>query len=526
MPSVSSLAIITGAVDIAYHVAFGLSLTPKGLILRYLMLFAVALILKLFYQIFLFRRYGSPFRDLPAVPNPHWLWGTFIEYQDHRYDQGLRMSREYPGLPFSRFYGPFGTDQLLPGTIEAHRQILQTKCYKFKKPTTVSRGFKQFIGDGLFFSEGDQHKMQRRLLNPGFAPTYIKTLVPAFMTHMRKLTANYDEKTAAGPAIFPQLHLLSRFTLDVIGQVSFGVNLHALDDETNELVQAYTTLSTPIDDPAFFFLNSLIPGFKYLPTRQNKRMAEAKKVFKKAIRGVISQRIEDAYERKIEGKERDSLRLLLLDTEHRWTVDEIENQLMTLLLAGHETTGGALSWALLNLARNQDVQDRLRAEVQAAFPGGMDDISDETQLESLKFLNNVLRETLRINPPVPVTVREAEEDIEIEGQLIPKGTTVNICIDALNKLPEIWGADSDAFNPDRWDTDAAQNSAYGLATFIHGARACLGRRLAELEMKCTLATLVGRYKFEEAVENQVVPMDFVITLKPSDGLPLKVTRLT
>lgn len=198
------------------------------------------------------------------------------------------------------------------------------------KPVSVSRGFKAVIGNGIFFSEGEDHKFQRRLLNPSFAPAHIKTLVPTFMSKIKMMIEIYDQKTANGPAVFTQVPLLSRLALDAIGETSFGVNLHAIDTEDNELVRAYHRLSAPIEeDPMFFYLNSFVPGWRHMPTASNKRMDASKAIFKNACREVLLNRVNDVYERKVEGKDRDLLSILLKDEQHKWTVEEIENQLMT-----------------------------------------------------------------------------------------------------------------------------------------------------------------------------------------------------
>ncbi|KAK9468328.1 cytochrome P450 [Lipomyces arxii] len=523
MVSMQAQAAIAAGFDFGFHYFRGKTFSPFSMVMWYIPIVLTILTLNLLYMIFLYPKYFSPYKDLPAVPNPHWFWGNYQDYMDHKYDQAARMDKAYPGRIFSRFYGPLGQDVLIAHSVEAHIQILQTFVYKFVKPLNVSRGFINIIGNGLFFAEGNEHKYQRRIISPAFTYGHVRTLVPIFVEKIKMTVKIYDAETAAGTAVIKQLPLFSRLTLDAIGEASFGVNLHAIDNEDNELVKAYTTLSTPLDDPFHFFATGFIPGWKYVPTKGNKRMASAKAQFKKSCTSVLMQRVNDVYEKKVEGKDRDILSILLKDTTHKWEVNDIENQMMTFLLAGHETTAGATAWATYLLAVRPEMQQRLRDEVRTAFPGGIDEIVNAEQIEALPYLNNVARECFRFNPPVPITVREAIEDVYIEGVLVKKGTTVQISIALLNKSKQLWGPDAEEFNPDRWN--ASTLPAYGYSTFIHGARSCLGRRLAETEFKCILAAFVGRFQFD-CISPDYEPMaDFVVTAKPIDGMPLKITRI-
>lgn len=113
MAFITTLAIATGAIDIAYHFAFGLPLTPSGLFFRFLLFFTVAFFMYGLYHIFIYPYHFSPYRNLPAVPNPHWLWGNYVEYGNHHYSQGLDMASKHPGTPFTRFYGVMGMDQII-----------------------------------------------------------------------------------------------------------------------------------------------------------------------------------------------------------------------------------------------------------------------------------------------------------------------------------------------------------------------------------------------------------------------------
>ncbi|KAK9464068.1 cytochrome P450 [Lipomyces oligophaga] len=522
MIAIQKQLLIALVVDLAYHFLNGVQLTPVSLFLWFIPFFIFVGSIFLTLRIFVYPTVFSPFRHLPALERTSIFWGNFADFGVHKYHQGLEMADAYPDADFTRFWGPLGADYLIAQSFEANQAIMQAEVYSFMKPTTVSRGFKAVIGNGLFFSEGQEHKFQRRLLTPAFTSSHVRTFLPVFVNGLIKLTTILDEKLKDGPQEIKMLPYISRLALDSIGEAAFGVNLGALTDENNELVRAYHRLSAPTDEAFDFMLLSIVPGWSYVPTPVNRRMKASKKIFKDAVSSVLKRRIDAVYEKQVFGKDRDILSILLKDETHRWTVDEIENQMMTLLLAGHETTASGLSWGLHLLAINQDMQDRLRTEIRTELPNGLASWDSAEAILNLKYLNNVARECLRLASPIPVTLREARIDVEVLGLKIHKGTQIFIPIEALNKSPRVWGADAKEFNPDRWDNTQI-TSPYGFSTFIHGARSCIGRRIAELEFRTFMAAFVSKYKFEIITPEQAIPEDFVLTLKPGNGMLLKVS---
>ncbi|KAK9468325.1 cytochrome P450, partial [Lipomyces arxii] len=407
--------------------------------------------------------------------------------------------------------------------------VLQTHTYLFPKPR-ISMAFKLVVGNGLVFAEGEEHKQQRKLLAPAFAYSHIKRFLPIFVQKTAKVLTKFDSLVEGGPTVFEIFPYFSRVTLDAIGEAAFGVDLSSVDDEDSELVRAYNIIATSGDQHALFYANAFVPFFKDIPIKYNRDIKNARKIFRQTCKKVLQQHQEESRREKemlaksedTVQKNRDILSLMLSGGE--WTVDQIENQIMTFLFAGHETTAGSLSWSLLQLAKSQDVQEKLRTEVRKSFPGGFSDIQSAEQIESLKYLNNVANECFRFLPPVITTAREASEDIVFEGETIVKGTMLHIAIKAMCLNKKYWGEDADEFKPDRWNGQHAEN-AYANITFLQGTRSCIGRRFAELEFKAMLASFVGRYKFEESVPNQPSKMEFVVTVRPLDGIPLKVSRV-
>ena len=194
---------------------------------------------------------------------------------------------------------------------------------------------------------------------------------------------------------------------------------------------------------------------------------------------------------------------------------------------GHETTSSALTWVSYLLSANPDVQDRLRTELQASQLADPTAAVTAELIDSLPYLSAVCAETLRFYPTVPVTARVAIRDTQILGQKIPKGTEVFICPWAINRHPELW-KDPDEFQPERWLTpevggERAMNG-YEFITFLHGPRSCIGQGFARSELKCLVAALVLRYNLELANPGEVPEPAGVVTIKPKNGMRLKLTE--
>ncbi|KAK9254793.1 cytochrome P450 [Lipomyces tetrasporus] len=412
---------------------------------------------------------------------------------------------------------------------EAHLVVLQSRVYDFPKPA-MTKAYKIIIGNGLVFAEGQEHKHQRKLMSPAFSYAHVKKFVPVFMSKTKKVMNQFDKIVETGPTVFEVFSYFSRLTLDAIGEASFGIDLNSIEDENSELVRTYDKIANAGEKFFLFNMFAFLPGWKYVPTKYNNEIRHAHKVFSATCKKVLAEKqnrlksTDNVSDKDgvSDIKDRDILSILLGSSD--WSAEMVEHQIMTFLFAGHETTAGAVAWALLTLAKHMDVQEKLRAEVRDAFPGGVDDIKTADQIESLKYTNNVMRELMRVNPPVISTARESSQDIVIDGETIYKGTMLNISIKGLNYSKKLWGPDTYEFNPDRWDGRQADN-AYAYMTFLQGTRACIGRRFAEIEFKCILASFVGRYLFEESVENQPINREFAVTVRPTDGLPLKVSKI-
>ena len=235
----------------------------------------------------------------------------------------------------------------------------------------------------------------------------------------------------------------------------------------------------------------------------------------------------------LDSKKEDTTRnILSVAIESGGFTDEgLVNQLMTFLIAGHETTASALSFAVCMLCQHLQIQTRLCNEVRSLLPDPRSPTStiSSHSIDSLPYLSAVCNEVLRLYSPVPVTVRVAAHDTTLIGHPIPKGTTIFIAPWATNANKDFWGEDAAEFNPDRWLGDGNANSGgmesnYAFLTFLHGPRSCIGQSFAKGEFACLLAAWAGTLDTRFAKADYVMRVRNGLTPRPQD-LEVKVEVL-
>ena len=348
-------------------------------------------------------------------------------------------------------------------------------------------------------------------------------------------------KTSSGasdhaPGVVPVTEWASRATLDIIGLAGMGQDFDSLHNDKNELNITYRKVFGPSRAAIILqFLTLLIPSWivSRLPVKRNSDIAEAAGFISQKCRELVAQKRKSMLE-----KERVEVDILSVAIESGgFSDEELVNQMMTFLAAGHETTATAMTWAIFELCRHPEIQSRLRAEVRARLPSPDADINAD-DIDGLDYLQAVCSETLRLWSPISITLRAACCDTSILGQFVPKGTPVILSPWATNADTRLWGADADEFVPERWlDRDGRANknggaeSNFSSLTFLHGPRSCIGQKFAVAEFKCLLAAWVGRFQmeFEEGSPLTRPGMPEIvggITAKPKGGLWVKMGEIS
>jgi cytochrome P450 len=366
---------------------------------------------------------------------------------------------------------------------------------------------------------------------PAFSFRHIKDLYPIFWGKSQEMTNRIAATIKASPdasSVIDIREWASRATLDIIGVAGMGKDFDSLSDPENELYKTYQAIFSNARGARIVqVILMLLPQWLTvaLPLKRNDEIGKAVKT----IRKVSGELIKDKRAQMARG-EKPALDILSVAMESGgFSDDDLVNQLMTFLAAGHETTASAMAWAAYLLCKHPETQTRLRAELHSEIPNLLDPSSQITSadIDRLPYLNAVLNETMRVFPPVPLTLREAACDTTIQGSFVPRGTTVVICPWAINTSTHLWGPDAREFNPDRWlgqgkaNTGGAESN-YAITTFLHGPRSCIGKDFAKAEFACLVASLVGRFEMAFEDPEWVLEIQGGITARPKGGLRVKL----
>ncbi|KAF4467666.1 aat family amino acid transporter [Fusarium albosuccineum] len=475
----------------------------------------------------------SKLRHLPGPKDNQFLVGQALRVLRAAgpNDLYLQWMRRWPDAPFIRCLTWLNSEMLLVNNLDACREVLQTNAYSFVKPAFFHTLVGEFLGIGLLFSVGDEHKRLRRIVAGPLSRPSVRRLMPIFVTQSRDLNQELDDEIKKdGDNIIDIEAAYIRASLNIIGISLLGKELHSFRSPSSPLTfeQCYSRiLAQPVASQIISFINPFIP-LRWLPVNANLDFVRAKAALKTMMTELIDQRQAEVLAAKqgdADGSISDDLltRMLeaSLDEEKRLSKQELIDITMQVIAAGHETTASALTWTTYALVMNPEVQDRLRAELVDIEVTN----SAAKAIDDLPYLNNVIRETLRVYSPTLIAPWEAGEDMVIAGVNIPKGTTIQTVPAMVQLNPKIWGDDAEVFNPDRWDSLSGEaSSPFALEVFLNGPRMCPGKALAMLEIKVLLAGIIKNFRLE-SVDGELSVRNPSLTLKPKDGLRVRVSRV-
>ncbi|KAG9010606.1 hypothetical protein FRB93_003874 [Tulasnella sp. JGI-2019a] len=450
-----------------------------------------------------------------------WLIGNSEDYRlPYPNERFQRWVQEY-GTTFP-VYGFFGVRELVVGDTNA-MSIILNQTADFPKPASLINTTKHLVGDGVLAAQGYEHKRQRKVLNPAFSMTVMRDISPMLMRVAHELKDSWKKELSCSPpnSGVREIDVLRGFckaALDMIGLAGFGSEFNSLHDSTNELASAFKELSISISLlKGLGLLTAFFPILQYLPIGSNVANQRNRYIMDRVGLQMITDKKVEVQTLGIDAEAlgKDLLSVMLRSNLQENSADRLDDetlraQIATFLLAGHETTANALTWGLHALAKLPSVQSKLRDEV-LAFP---DDSPSMDDLNAMPYLNNVVKEILRMMPPVSTLRRIAREDsvlplarpiVDKNGKTINeiflrRGESLMVHIFASNTSPDLWGPDAFEFRPERFDKlpEAVSGipSLFGnLLTFSAGPKGCIGWRMAVIEMQALLFTLIRTFEF-------------------------------
>ena len=386
---------------------------------------------------------------------------------------------------------------------QAIREMLLDRVDQYPKSLVTKNLLKPAIGESLFIAEGAHWRWQRRTAAPVFSHRNMMNLAPIMSRAADRATQRI---TDAGPRAVNLLDEMVTTTFDVIADVTFSGGDTFDRDGVHRAIDDYIAEAGKIS--LFDILG--FPDWVPRPGRvmSGQALREMKSVADKAI--------DDRAASGHEGVP-DLLDLLLAGEDpksgRKMNTAEMRDNLLTFIVAGHETTALTLAWSMYLVAFDQRVQDKARAEAQEVLQGRAASGED---VEHLPFIRQIIEEALRLYPPAGVISRTALEPDTLGGREIRPGDTVMIPIYALHRNRLLWD-DPDMFRPERFES---RPDRYAYLPFGDGPRICIGMAFAMQEAVIILATLLSRFRFKPVPGRNPEPV-MILTLRPEGGVWLE-----
>jgi cytochrome P450 len=389
---------------------------------------------------------------------------------------------------------------------------IQHVLVKNQKNYTKSRsyqGVKLVLGDGLLTSEGEFWRRQRRLTQPAFHPQRLRGLART----MAELTGDTIGRWQALPDSGRTLDMhgeMMRLTFRIVGETLFSSDV---EGDAQAIGKAMTIAMQFAND----YIEQLLLVPPWLPLPKNIRFRKALATLDALVYRLIEEH------RRESDHEGDLLGMLMSATDDAdgkgMTPKQLRDEVMTLVLAGFETTANALTWSLYLLAKHPSVAGKLEEEAIRVLGGRQPTFED---LPRLEYTERVFLESMRLYPPAWCFERQAVEADEVGGYSIPAGTTIAVCPYVLHRNPAYW-ENPDDFDPDRFLPErSTERSRFAYLPFGDGPRICIGKGFAMMEAKIVLAMLAGAFHLRLAGEDDVEVAP-AITLRPKNGVRLTIT---
>ncbi len=398
---------------------------------------------------------------------------------------------------------------------ELIQKILKARPTKFRRMSKMDRILQEEGVHGVFNSEGDEWSVHRRIVTKGLDVKHQQHFYPSMVKTANRLYLKML-KNANSSNSYNLQDDLSRFTVDVTSSLAFGFEMNTLEQQGN-VIQEHMEKIFPM---LFKRINAPFPFYKIYKTKKDREYDLAILEVEKQVDVFIEtgrERLKNNPNLK-ENPENflDSI-LVAADEEHSFTNEDIKGNLLTLLLAGEDTTSHSLAWAIYLICQNPEIQQKLQEESDTIL-GDETELQTYSKISELTYTEAVINETLRLKSVAPLLLLEPVEDVEIDNYLFKKGEKMAV-ITRFGALSENYFTDSKNFNPDRWlkakESKCPMHNMDAFLPFGSGPRFCPGKNLAMLEMKLVLSMIFKNFTVELTTPNSKIKEIMAFTLMPN-----------
>ena len=376
------------------------------------------------------------------------------------------------------------------------KRVLADNASNYSKATAINSAFKRAIADGLLTSEGPLWRRQRRLMQPAFHRDRLSALAAQMTEATLDLMERWEDAARRG-AVLDMTKEMSSLTIRITVKALFGTDIVEHVGAVGQRIAESLVMVVSPDKPA---------------------MEEAKRM----VVGILEDIMDERLSRPRSTPDLLSMLMEARDEETGESMNrgEILQQMMTLLLAGYETTANALGWTWYLLSENEGAGTALRAELGATLGGRVPTVQD---LALLPYNRMVLEESMRLYPPAWILGRRALVDDRLGDHVIPAGSVVAISPYLMHRHPKHW-EDPERYDPERFTKErSVGRKPFAYFPFGGGPRLCIGHNFAMLEAQLIIATVAQRYR-PRLVPGHSVEPERLFVLRPRGGLPMTLER--
>ncbi|PTX92791.1 cytochrome P450 [Verrucomicrobia bacterium LW23] len=398
---------------------------------------------------------------------------------------------------------------LLIAEPELIAQVLVKQSRQFEKSLAI-KSTRRFLGNGLLTAEGADHVRNRRLMQPAFHMQRVAAYGDSMVQYAEEAQAQWKDGQEIDIA-----EEMMKLTLRVVGKTLFNSDTGEVGERVSQAMSVLMNLF-PLFQLPFF------PWLEHLPLPFVRRMRAADATLNEVVLGIIAERHKDNRD------EGDLLSMLLNSQEEDGTGltdEQVRDEVLTLFLAGHETTGNALAYTWHLLAKHPEAAAKMRDEISTVLGDAAPTIADTRRLP---YTESVITESMRLYPPAWIIARGAMEDLELAnmpGVPIPRGTTI-MMPQALVHLQERYYDDPLVFRPERWTPEFRDSlPRFAYYPFGGGPRSCIGESFAWMELILVTAVIARKWKMEPVVPEHKLVLHPSVTLRPRTGVRVKLRRI-
>jgi cytochrome P450 len=448
--------------------------------------------------------------DLPAPGGLPWL-GNLPQLDAKRMHAQLEAWGQTFGKTYTFKLGPKRI--LVTSDVEIARAALKNRPGGFRRLSTIEPVSEEMGLNGVFSTEGDSWRPQRDLVVRALTPHQLESFFPTLQLVSDRLRRRWQRTVDEGTDT-DILRDLTGFTVDATASLVFGTDVNTLESG-EDAIQKHLGVIFPM---VSYRVNALLPYWRYFKLPRDYRLERSLR----AVRAFAEQMIESARENMLRSPGEAPRNLLESMLVHRdepksgFSDDDVYANILTLLLAGEDTTAYSLAWAMYILADKPELQSELHRAALEAFGEARQPVTF-ADTAKLDLFEGVALEAMRMRPVAPMLFLEANEDTELAGIEIPRGTPVFLLTRPAT-LDEKNYRDAGAFDPKRWVGRREMREGHNAKAFMHfgaGPRFCPGRYLATLEMKMVLAMLARNFSITYAEAPEVTQEVFAFTMMPS-----------